>query len=388
MKRIAIDLRSLQSRQISGVENFGLNLVENLLTTDKRNVYTLFFNARKNLDLENFRYINAEIIKTSIPNQLLNLGFKMNLLKVEKFIGNFDVLLMPNLNNINLAIDAKLAVCVHDLSFAQVPEFYDLKRRFWHRFIGVRKLLHRADLVVAVSNYTKLDLIKLFGINEQKIAVVYPGIDTRLFRQEQPVENLRACRNIYGLPGKYFLFLNTIEPRKNLQGLITAFEQANVEADLVVAGKRGWKTAPIFRALRRSKKSGRIHYLGYVDEVHKPALIKMATALIHPSFYEGFGFQVLEAMAMGVPVITSQVTSLPEVTLEAALFVNPYNIRDLVRAMQIMEKDEPFRQILIKRGLERAKVFSWKKTAEQILMRVGELAERKRPNLGLPVDGD
>ena len=149
--------------------------------------------------------------------------------------------------------------------------------------------------------------------------------------------------------------------------MVKAFENSNLKSHLIVAGKKGWKTSGILKLLKRSPKADKIHYVGYVKEEEKPALIKMAKAVLYPSLYEGFGFQALEAMAMGVPVVVSQVASLPEVAGDAALLVNPQNLRDLIKAMREMERNIPLRNMLITKGFERVKMFSWQQTAQQTL---------------------
>lgn len=365
--RIAIDIRCLQSGTVSGVENYTNNLLEELLVMDKLNTYSLFYNSHKRLALPEFNYINAAIIKSNIPNRLLNLLFKLKVSSLESLIGDFDCLFMPNLNVINVRPNTKIILTVHDLSYVSLPEFYDLKRNLWHRFLNVPKLLKRADLIFAVSHYTKNDLIKYYDLPEEKIKVIYPGVDSQIFHPDIRHDELRNVRNIYGLPGEYFLCLNTLEPRKNLIGSIQAFEQIKSKSHLVIAGKKGWKTRQIVRKIQNSKKKLLIHYIGYVAEEHKPALLKMAKALLYPSFYEGFGFQALEAMAVGTPAIVSQITSLPEVVKNAAMLVDPYNLGDLIKAMDEFANNPALRDFFIKKGLDHASNFSWQITARQTL---------------------
>ena len=321
--KIAIDLRSLSSGSISGVENYCLNLLESLLALDKKNHYILFYNSFSPLSGDGFHFVNSKVITTRWPNKILNLGLKLNAVSLEKLIGDFDMLFMPNLNQFNIGMGKKLAITVHDLSPIVTPEFYDIKRRVWHKFLNYKKAFERANVLFAVSEYTKQDLIRIFNINPQKIKVAYPGVDHSVFHPELEQAENRGLRNSFGLPGEFILFLNTIEPRKNLAGLIKAFEQYNGSAHLVIAGRLGLKYSNDFKLIKNSKKSAKIKYIGYIEEQHKPALIKLAKVLVYPSFYEGFGFQALEAMAVGTPVIASEVTSLPEVVGGAGLLVNP-----------------------------------------------------------------
>jgi glycosyltransferase involved in cell wall biosynthesis len=302
----------------------------------------------------------------------MNLGFKAGYLAFEKFAGTFDCLFLPNLNQFNISPKTKLVLTAHDLSPEIYPEFYDIKRRLWHKFINYKKAYERADLIFAVSEYTKLDLSRLYGIDPVKIKVINPGLDRQVFNEQAP-EKKRRFRNEHELPGEFFLFLNTIEPRKNLENLIKAFEKLDSGASLVVAGKKGWKYGNIFKMIQKSKKASKIIYLGYVDEKDKPLLISLASALVYPSFYEGFGFQPLESFAVGTPVISSQLTSLPEVVKDCAIMVNPYSVQDITRALEISLKDQNLRKILAKKGLKRAGEFDWSFTAARTLKELNNL---------------
>lgn len=365
--KIAIDLRSLSGAKISGVENYTLNLLDNLLRLDKTNEYTLFNNAFSKGSLGDFHYVNSKIRNSRIPNKVLNLALKFKLVSLEKLAGDFDCLFMPNLNQFNVSPKAKVILTVHDLSPVAAPEFYDIKRRIWHRFLSYKKAFDRANVLLAVSEYTKNDLIKIFKVPAEKIKVIYPGVDHGIFNPNISVTDLRLVRNIYNLPGEFILFLNTIEPRKNLSKLIKAFEQQDSSANLVIAGKLGWKFSKDFDLIKKSKKSAKIKYIGYVEEKHKSALVKLAKVLVYPSFYEGFGFQPLEAMAVGTPVIASQVTSVPEVVGDAGLLINPYSAGDIITALKDVLENEALREMLITKGYAQAQKFRWEAAAQKVL---------------------
>lgn len=362
--KIAIDLRSLSSGSVSGVENYITGLLEQMLPMDKKNQYQLFYNSWGSKVLPDFHFINSGLRKTSVPNKLLNAGLKLRLTSLERFTGPIDCLFLPNLNQFNIRPQTKLAITVHDLSPVVTPEFYDLKRRVWHNFLNYKKSFERANIIFAVSEYTKYDLQRLFNVPESKIKVAYPGLNPT---QDLTDGALKDARNRFNLPGNFILFLSTIEPRKNLGNLIKAFELLETEAHLVVAGKQGWKYGPIFKALKHSKKSAKIHYIGYVPEQDKPKIIKLARAVCYPSFYEGFGFVPLEAMAAGIPVVASSVTAIPEVLQNAGLLVNPYNVGEIKKALEQVLDNEPLRKILIEKGQQRAAEFKWDKTASLVL---------------------
>jgi len=370
---IAIDLRSLSRGYISGVENYTLNLLDHLLAMDKKNHYILFYNAWHENVMGDFHYINSKVKKTSIPNKILNLGLKFKLLSLEKLIGPFDCLFMPNLNQFNISPNAKLALTVHDLSPIVTPEFYDLKRKLWHKFLNYKGAFARANIIFAVSEYTKTDLVRLFQVEEKKIKVVYPGIDQKHFKSDINPIKLREIRNVYGLPGNYILFLNTIEPRKNLVNLIKAFDLISNDINLVIAGKPGWKYKSIFKQVQKSRKFSKIKYIGYIEEADKPAIIAMSKALVYPSFYEGFGFQPLEAAACGVPAIVSQVSALPEILGDSALLVNPHDVNRLAAGIDAILSNEALSKKLVEKAKEKVKQFNWQNTAEKILAGLNNL---------------
>jgi glycosyltransferase involved in cell wall biosynthesis len=371
--KIAIDLRSLSSGTVSGVENYCMNLVESLLELDKQNQYILFNNSLRATQLPDFHYVNSKLVQSRMPSKLLNLAFKFGAINVEKFTGQADWFFMPNLNQFNISSKTKLAITVHDLSPVVTPEFYNLKRTIWHKFLNYKKAFERANVLFAVSEYTKNDLIRIFNIDPKKIKVIYPGINHKIFNQNITIDHQRAVRNVYGLPGEFILFLNTIEPRKNLAGVIAAFEKIKSPALLVIAGRLGWKYKKDFELIKKSKKSAKIKYIGYILEEHKPAVLKMSKTLVYPSFYEGFGFQPLEAMAVGTPVIASQLTSLPEIVGPAGLLVDPYSANSLASAMEKILVDEELRKMLIQKGLEQVKKFTWEKTAGEVLEQLNKI---------------
>ncbi len=362
---IVVDLRSLHSKEYSGVENYIINVLEHLIPLDRSNTYTLFYTGFSRRSFGQLHFVNSRLVARRIPNRLLNLSLKLTRQPTfERLVGDFDLLFLPNLNQFSISPKTKLAVTVHDLSPFVFPELYNFKGRLWHKLLNVRRTLERATVICPVSQFTKDEIVRLFEIPSEKIRVVHPGIDHKLFHPDLAVEQLRDVRNRYNLPGDFILFLNTIEPRKNLSGVISAMERLPRPTHLVIAGKRGWKYRSILDSIERSPRARYISYLDYVSAADKPFIMKLARALIYPSFYEGFGFQPLEAMALAVPVIASQVASLPEVLSQAALLVNPHDSSDLARAIEDVLGDDELREKLIQRGLERAKQFSWERTAK------------------------
>lgn len=363
--KIAIDLRSLHAKNYSGVEHFAVQAIENLLALDKDNQYLLFYNGARQKTFEQFHFLNVKYKQTRIPNRLLNFGFKfLKWPKIESLMDDSGTILMPNPNMVALRSTTKLVLVIHDLSPVFMPEMYSFKAQLWHRLINVKRLCERADKILAVSEYTKQALVNDLGIQPDKIKTGLLGIDHHRYHSDLEPSKLRLVRNIYGLPGKFILFIGTLEPRKNLTRLLEAFEQIDSDYHLVIAGKKGWRYSEAMELMASSKKKGFIHYLGYVPEEDKPALLKLAKVFAWPSMYEGFGLPVLEAMAVGTPVLTSNVTSLPEVVGNSAVMVNPYSIEEIRSGLEMLINQPSVSVRYSQLGLSRAKQFTWSRTAE------------------------
>lgn len=364
---IAVDLRSLHTSEFSGVESYTVNVLEQLLISDKENTYTLFYNGFREKRFDYFHFINAKYKQTRFPNRLMNISLKLaGRPYLEHLIGSCDVLFLPNWNLCAVQPKTKVILTVHDLSPLLMPEMYNAKARAWHRFINIPKLVKRMNGVVAVSEHTKTALMEVLDVPAEKIVVAPLGVDHESFTPNLDIDQLRHTRNNYGLPGDFLLFVGTIEPRKNLTNIIEAFEKLSDPAHLVIAGKWGWKYHDILRRIQRSSKRRLIKLIGYVPEADKPYIMKLARAFVWPSLYEGFGLPVLEAMSVGTPVVTSSVTSLPEVTGDTAMLVNPYNISDITKGMEEVLRNESLRQRQSALGIERARAFTWDNTAERL----------------------
>jgi glycosyltransferase involved in cell wall biosynthesis len=282
-----------------------------------------------------------------------------------------DVWIFPKYNIFRTAVPYFLTV--HDLAFDIFPEFVTLKERLHNRLARIQETTERAKGILAVSESTGNDLQARWHVPETKITVTTLGVDHDMFLpREQPSD--RTFRAMYDLNRPYILALATHEPRKNLESVIEAYTifraRGGRQLPLVFSGAEGWKTRRLNELFTTSPYKKDIIVLGYVPDKHKPALYRGATAFVFPSFYEGFGLPVLEAMACGIPVITSVTSSLPELTHEAALLIDPMNVNDLASALHELI-DEPgglaLRQILSKKGIERAQAFTWDKTAKKTL---------------------
>lgn len=254
-------------------------------------------------------------------------------------------------------------VTVHDLAFRVYPEQYPrAKQRYLDLLTGLS--VRSAARVVTVSESTRRDVLRFYRVEPERVVTVPNGVDPAMV----PVTDegrLARFREVHGLPEEFILYLGTLQPRKNLVGLLRAYARAGVEAPLVVAGGKGWMYEPVFAEVRALGIEGRVLFAGYADPEDLPLWYSAATAFVFPSFYEGFGLPVLEAMACGAPVITSDSSSLPEVAGDAALLVDPRDVDALAGAIERLMGSPGLRADLRERGLARAREFSWERTARE-----------------------
>ena len=287
---------------------------------------------------------------------------------IEPFLGEVDVLhvtdyLIPQVRK------AKLVVTIHDITPLLLPQYHNRYTRTYIR----NKLLsigERADRIIAVSENTKRDIMHSLSIPESKIKVIYEAID-KSYHPIEDIKFLNRIRKRYTLPDKFILHVGTIEPRKNITRLIKAFstlkKMKSLKHKLVIAGQKGWRYSDIFREVKDLDLEGEVIFIGYVSEEDLPGLYNAAQVFVYPSLYEGFGLAPLEAMACGTPVICSHTSSLPEVVGDVAILVDPYNIDEMARAIGEVLTDEGLRQEMGAKGLKRASLFSWEKTARETL---------------------
>jgi glycosyltransferase involved in cell wall biosynthesis len=268
-------------------------------------------------------------------------------------------------------------VTVHDLGYRYYPTAHRALDR-WYLDWTTRRHARRAAYVIADSEATRDDLCRYYGADRNRVRVVYPGRDEALLRVSDPAA-LAAIRARCGIHAEYVLFLGTLQPRKNLSRLLEAFASLDApepaSPQLVLAGKPGWLHENLRAQVHRLGLSDRVVFAGYVPPTDKAALLSGALALAFPSLYEGFGMPVLEAMACGVPVLTSNVSSLPEVAGNAALLVNPLDTQAIAAGLSRVVNDAPLRHSLVERGYAQVRRFSWRRAAEQLWEVFDSLAE-------------
>ncbi|HOX60685.1 MAG TPA: glycosyltransferase family 1 protein [Candidatus Magasanikbacteria bacterium] len=348
--RIGLDARVLQTGPATGVQEFTRFLYQSLLALDSGHEWILYFNTHRGIDkgvLESLPTKNVVIRST--PSKMVGLT---SIFGVGKTIDEFcaergmklDAFFSPNINFTRISSGMPFFLTIHDLSFVHYPEYFNWWRRVWHQLVNPAGLARQARVIFPPSESTTRDLVETFGIEKSKIEVLSPVVDPRFveFARLEKSERdtvVSTTRKKYNLPEKYYLFVSAIEPRKNLSGILEAYAVIKKQSPncpvLVVVGPRGWKCEKILRQMTIMRG---VKYIGYVDVEDRPALYACAKVLLYPSYYEGFGFPVLEAGAVGTPVVASSRAALCEFDWGGVYYVNPRNVLDITRGIREAEE--------------------------------------------------
>jgi glycosyltransferase involved in cell wall biosynthesis len=294
---------------------------------------------------------------------------------IDRLIGKPDLLHEPDF--VAPPVKAPLVATIHDLSYLVVPEFAhpNLKR---YLESSVPRTIRRAAHLIAVSEMTRQDIIERCHVEPSRVSTIYNGVDGWFYKPDAAAVE-RALEH-FGLRQPYFIIVGTVEPRKNHLALLHAFAQLyekRKDVSLAIVGNPGWLSEPIIAEIEKSAMSMPVRYLRFVDDTWIPALYAGSVALVAPSWYEGFGLPVLEAMACGAAVITSDRGSLPEIASGNAILVPPGDIEALAASMERLLDDSSLRADLVLRGREHAATFSWRAAAEAHIKLYREVAAIK-----------
>jgi glycosyltransferase involved in cell wall biosynthesis len=356
----------------TGVGHFTEECISHLTALDHTCDYTIVGNVFATAKPHLPKLLDPEQVKVRVsrkfPGKVWNQMFKRGVMPPLNVIipGRPDLVMFFNFVRYPLTQGVKSAVVIHDLTFEHFPEAVEAKNLAYLRKF-VPRAVREATQVIAVSVATKRDVMDRYGLPEEKVSVVWPGVDLDRYR---PGLETRDVRERLGLPEHFFLFLSTIEPRKNILTLIHAYrelpEATRRTYGLVLSGKVGWKAEAILAEIRKGDPIGTIVHTGYVSDADIPALYAAAGVFVLPSLYEGFGMPVAEAMACGVPVITADNSSLPEIVKGAGIMVPALDWKGLAREMERLAGDAKLRAELGAKGRVRAEQISWDSSARQL----------------------
>ncbi|OGG23197.1 hypothetical protein A3B48_00240 [Candidatus Gottesmanbacteria bacterium RIFCSPLOWO2_01_FULL_40_10] len=258
----------------------------------------------------------------------------------------------------------KSVISVMDLSYIRYPKLFNktdlYKLKSWTSFS-----VSQAAGIVTISHFSKSEIIDYYRVDSSKITVAYPGFDQKQFNPDINPKVIGPLRTKLNFRGKYILYVGTLQPRKNISGLIEAFSRLELkDVKLVIAGKKGWAYKEIFNRSGVLNISDKVLFTGYVTDAQLAGLYNNALCLVLPSYYEGFGLPVVEAMASGCPVIASNCSSLPEIVSDAGVLINPDDTKSMAAAINKVVVSSRLRKFLIGKGLKRSKEFSWEKCAK------------------------
>ncbi|MEX0621389.1 MAG: glycosyltransferase family 1 protein [Candidatus Woykebacteria bacterium] len=357
---IGIDASRSAREDKTGTENYSDNLVNALVGVDKKNRYVLYFNK-----IPPF----LEITQPNVSVRILKAPrfWTQGRLAWECLISPPDILFVPaHTIPVIRRPGLKTVATIHDLGAEFLADYHKYPQKIYLNW-STKYVASAANHLIAVSKFTKKDLTTTLKVPSSRVSVVYEAVNMRHFypRDKDLIARTRAK---YGLAGKYFIYVGTIQPRKNLVRLIDAFAKAKLaDTDLVLVGTKGWLHEDIYKAPGKFSVSNHTRFLGYVPDEDLPALYSGALGLTFPSLYEGFGLPILEAFACGCPVLTSGVGATAEIAEAAALLVDPLDTNDIAKGIKKLALDKVLRQGLREKGRERVVDFSWEKTAKETI---------------------
>ena len=344
---------------LNNIDRSEIEIIGNYFNFLNRHDYS---KSLSNLDLKynKLQYVPYRIYK--ILTEKYNVSYNLFFRK-KTDIYHFTRYILPN------NIKGKVILNIYDLVFEKYVETMESKNResFKRSFY---KSVKRADQIITISESSKNELVEILKVPENKIHIVQPGIDFQKFN----TKNSEVTKNVilkYSLPEDYILYLGTLEPRKNISSIIRAYgslrNNNKITEKLVIAGKKGWLFSEIFDLIKSLDLGNEVILTDYVDESDKPAIYQNAKLFVFPSLYEGFGMPILEAMAAGIPVITSNTSAMPEVVGDAAILVNPLSIEEISEAMLELMNNDKLSNELISKGFDQCKKFTWSNSANKLV---------------------
>jgi glycosyltransferase involved in cell wall biosynthesis len=374
--RIAIDIRKYQD---FGVGTYVRNLVLHLARIDSSSEYLLLCRpqdrGRVAIPSDNFRLVE----EPAIPNSMLEQARVPVTLSRERV----DLYHSPHAV-VPPAIHCRSVVTIHDCIHLMFPQYFPGRLSRLTAKLQLWTATHRSERVLTVSETSKQDILRRFRIPADKVTVIYNAIDERL-TDPPAADDYARVRDRYQLTDPFALYVGNIKPHKNLERLIEAFHGLRQEAafeslKLVIIGDEISRYQGLRRAVHQHKLHKHVRFLGFVAPATLAVLYRLASVFVFPSLYEGFGLPPLEAMYLGTPVVTSNVSSLPEVVGDAAVLVDPYDTASIADGMRRAIIDEGLRATLRVRGMARAREFSWARSVEQIHTVYTEVLERAEPS--------
>lgn len=369
MKSILIDLTQIP-RQKTGVGIYAINLVRHISEIDRKNHYTILIqddeDSFETIQKDNVRFIKiySKIFRI-LPFRFF---FEQVILPFILILKKVDAIHSLHYSFPLVTFGTTRVVTIHDLTFMKFPYMHTFLKRYYFKAFTCLAA-KKADRVICISHSTQKDLIHLTGIHRNRIHAINiaTSIKNSLLKSKKDINDIKIK---FGIQDKYLLFVGMIEPRKNIDKLLLAFDQVHnkyKEYQLVITGPKGWRYGSIFRLINTLESKEKVLFTGYVNDHEKAVLMKHAKLFVYPSLYEGFGLPVLEAMSLGIPTITSNVSSMPEIAGDAAILIDPENSDELYQSIKRLLDDNELYSDLKEKSILQSNQFSWGKTAQKTI---------------------
>ncbi len=366
--RIAINCRSFLLKNYTGIGRYAYNLVKSLSQIDRENEYWLY--AQK-------KYFDFKRRIPRVPADNFSVKVDWFGQGLSKILNPVDIYHAPSLEFINIQ-NTKIVVTVHDLVYKTYPDGHALQTREMTEK-QLTQIVRQSDRIICCSQSTIRDLQQYFPVKEGQVRLVYQGVDKSIFYplDDQQRQKARGDLKKRGIPESFLLFVGTIEPRKNLQNLLLALlilkQKNKFKGKLVVSGMKGWMIEGLAEVIKKFNLTDDVVFLGYVSDEDLRSLYNLCEVFVFPSFYEGFGFPLVEAFSCGAAVVTSNVSSCPEIAKDAAVIIDPYNPDQIADALTRFLEDAKWKSFFQQKALIRAQNFSFQNTAEETLAIYREL---------------
>ena len=365
MRKIALELQPCV-KQRSGIGVYTYELAKRLKNDENLNFYGTVFNFLGRNDISgdltdiSFNILTNRLMPYGIYRRTWNYipcPYNRMFNKNAQIYHFFNYIVPPN-------IKGKVITTIHDIAYLLYPETMDPKN-LKRINDGIDYSIQRSDMIIAVSEYTKKMILEKYNIPDNKVEVVYNSFSVSDKYTEYP-----DLKDKYSIDNPYILYVGNLEPRKNIPRLIKAFsklkKENKISHSLVIVGQKSWLFDEIFKTLEDEGISDQVLFTGFVDNMDKTSFYRHADLFIYPSLYEGFGIPILEAMAMGTPVVCSDSSSMPEVGGDAAFYIDPLDIESIANGIETVLGNEDLKKSMIEKGYEQIKKFSWDESAEKL----------------------
>lgn len=373
--KIAVNTRLLLKGRLEGIGWFTYENLKRITTQHPEHEFFFIFDRKFSDEFVFADNVQPVIVHPQARHPLLYyLWFEKVIPRTLKKIGA-EIFFSPD-GYLSLNTNVPSMNVFHDLNFEHYPKDLPwIERKYYRHFFP--EYAHKASRIATVSEYSKSDIVKLYGVDKNRIDVVYNGANENFTPLDEKAKNITRQKFTGGAP--YFIFVGSLHPRKNIARMLPAFDQFkasdNQGMKMLIVGEKKWWTEEIENAYKYMKHKDDVIFAGRLNPKDLHRVIASALATSYVSYFEGFGIPIVESFSCEVPVITSNVTSMPEVAGDAALLVDPFSIESIAEAYKTMATDQKLRASLVEKGRERKKMFSWQKTSERLWCSMQKLME-------------